>query len=294
MTTISQISATEHRIPRDRGSLRAREFAGEGPALVLLHGFPDNSHIYDELIPHLTSAGRRVIALDFLGFGNSDKPKGARYSFEQQLDDLKAVVNVLDLDMIVPVGHDAGGPAAVNFGLECPDRTAAVCLINAFYGEAPGLRVPEFIELFGNKNLKALSRHFLASPQQFAWLLNFQREQMQVGLNEAQRARYTEVLGPIIDSNFRQGAGDAFAQMTFKLHDEVTANTARYTELRRTEVPFVLIWGQSDPYLHVSVAKHMQAQMRGAIVHVLDAGHWPHIDEAASVAQLMLESLPQL
>jgi hypothetical protein len=48
---------TEHRVPRDRGSLYVRDFPGSGPAFVLLHGFPDNSHIYDDLIPHLTSAG---------------------------------------------------------------------------------------------------------------------------------------------------------------------------------------------------------------------------------------------
>lgn len=195
---------TEHRVQRDRGSLYVRDFPGGGPAFVALHGFPDNSRIYDDLIPHLATAGRRTIAVDFLGFGASDKPEGAHYSFEQQLGDLEAVVEVLGLDRIIPVGHDAGGPTAVNFALKHPKRTAAVCLMNAFYGEAPGLRVPEFIELFSNKGLKALTQHFLASPQQFAWLLGFQRDQMQAGLTEAQKARYTDFLGPIIDNNFRQ------------------------------------------------------------------------------------------
>jgi haloalkane dehalogenase len=141
-------SFTEHRVERDRGSLYVRDFPGSGPAFVVLHGFPDNSHIYDDLIPHLVAAGRRTIAIDFLGFGASDKPEGARYSFDQQLSDVEAVVGVLGLERIIPVGHDAGGPAAVNFALRHPERTASVCLMNAFYGDAPGLRVPEFIELF--------------------------------------------------------------------------------------------------------------------------------------------------
>ena len=83
---------TEHRIQRDGGSVSVRDFAGNGPAFVVLHGFPDNSHIYDDLIPHLVSAGRRTVAIDFLGFGASDKPAGALYSFAQQLGDLEAVV----------------------------------------------------------------------------------------------------------------------------------------------------------------------------------------------------------
>jgi len=284
---------TEHRVRRDHGSLYVRDFPGSGPAFAVLHGFPDNSHIYDDVIPHLVSAGRRIVAIDFLGFGASDKPADARYSFEQQLGDLEAVVEALALDKIIPVGHDAGGPAAVNFALRHPERSAAVCLMNAFYGEAPGLRVPEFIELFSNKNLKALTRHFLASPQQFAWLLGFQRDQMQADLTEAQKARYKDFLGPIIDNNFRQqpSAGPAFAQMTHQLNDEVAANTARLLEFRRSAVPLLLIWGKFDPYLHVSVADYMRSQARNAALHVLEAGHWPQIDASSEVARIMLASL---
>src|SRR6516225_181579 len=105
---------TEHRVPRDRGSLYVREFPGSGATFVLLHGFPDNSHIYDDIIPHLVSAGRKTVTIDFLGFGSSDKPEGAEYSFAQQLADVETVVNALKLERVVLVGHDAGGPAAVN------------------------------------------------------------------------------------------------------------------------------------------------------------------------------------
>jgi pimeloyl-ACP methyl ester carboxylesterase len=281
---------TEHRIARDRGSVYVRDFPGNGAAFVLLHGFPDNAHIYDDLIPHLVAAGRRVVALDFLGFGASDKPEGAQYSFVQQLGDLEAVVEALKLETIIPVGHDAGGPAAVNFALKHPSRTAAVCLMNAFYGDAPGLRVPEFIELFANKGLKALTRHFLASPQQFAWLLAFQRDQMQAGLTEAQKVHYTDFLGGIIDNNFRQqpSAAPAFAQMTYQLTDEVAANTARLIEFRNCAVPFLFIWGKTDPYLHVTAAEYMKSQARNATLHVVDAGHWPQIDQPIDVARVLL------
>lgn len=283
---------TEHRVPRDRGSLYVRDFAGSGPAFVVLHGFPDNSLIYDDLIPHLVSAGRRTVAVDFLGFGASDKPEGMHYSFEQQLGDLESVVEALKLDKIIPVGHDAGGPAAVNFALKHPDRVAAIVLMNAIYGDAPGLRVPELIELFSHKELKALHEHFLSSPQQFAWLLNFQREQLKTILRETQKTRYVEFLGPIIDNNFRQqpSAGPAFAQMTFQLTDELTANTARLVEFRRSDVPLLLIWGKADPYLNVTVAEYLRSQARNATLHALDAGHWPQIDAAAEVARIMLES----
>jgi haloalkane dehalogenase len=279
---------TEHRVPHAGGSLYVRDFPGIGPAFVVLHGFPDNSHIYDRLIPHLAAAGRRTVALDFLGFGASDKPEGALYSFEQQLGDLEAVVDALGLEKIIPVGHDAGGPAAVNFALRHPMRAAGICLMNAFYGESSSLRVPEFIELFGTKNMKHLTRHMLAT--QFAWLLDFQRTQWRAGMTEAQKTNYNEFIVPIVDKNFTQrpSAGSAFAQMTYQLFDEVAANTARLPDLRRSHLPLLLIWGKSDPYLHVGVAEHLKSQARNATIHALDAGHWPQIDEPADIARIML------
>jgi haloalkane dehalogenase len=80
---------TEHHVPTEQGSLYVRDYPGDGPAFVMMHGFPDNSHIYDRLIPHLVAGGRRTIVFDFLGFGGSDKPVGAAYSFAQQLGDLR-------------------------------------------------------------------------------------------------------------------------------------------------------------------------------------------------------------
>ena len=62
-----------------------------------MHGFPDNLHIYDDLVPHLVAAGRRVVTFDFLGFGQSEKPARRSYSFQQQLGDLEAVVDQLGL-----------------------------------------------------------------------------------------------------------------------------------------------------------------------------------------------------
>jgi pimeloyl-ACP methyl ester carboxylesterase len=290
MTTSPLPAFTEHRIRRERGSVYVRDFAGSGPAFVLLHGFPDNAHIYDDLIPHLVAAGRRIVAIDFLGFGASDKPEGAFYSFPQQIGDVEAVVEALKLDRVIPVGHDAGGPAAVNFALRHPDRTAAVVLMNVFYGAAPGQLVPELIELFSYKPLQLLAHHFLASPQQFAWLIEFQRQKLLGDAAAAGQPRYQDFLGPLIDQNFRQqpSAIPAFVQMTSQLNDEIGANTSRLVELRRSPVPFVLIWGRRDPYLHVSAAEFLRAQMRHSVLHALDAGHWPQIDAAVEAARIML------
>lgn len=283
-------SFTEHRVAREGGSLYVRDFSGAGTPYVLLHGFPDNAKIYDDLIPHLASAGRRVVTLDFLGFGSSDKPQSVQYSFEQQLADLEAVVSALELGKIISVAHDAGGPAAVNFSLRHPEQTDSVVLMNAFYGDAPGLRVPELIELFSRKELAALGLHFLKSPQEFAWLLNFQRDLLMHGLSESQAAHNREFLGAIIDDNFRQqpSSAPAFAQMTAQLHEQIAIDTGRLVGFRRSDVPLLLIWGDRDPYLHISAAEYLQRNARLARLFPVRAGHWPQIDAAAEVARIML------
>ena len=88
-------------------------------------------------------------------------------------------------------------------------------------------------------------------------------------MTETQKANYNEFIVPIVDRNFTQqpSAGPAFAQMTYQLYDEVAANTARRPELRRTNLPLLLIWGNAYTYLHFSVAEYLKSQARNATVH---------------------------
>src|SRR5471032_2743214 len=175
-------SFIEQQIQRQNGNIYVRDYSGKGPAFVLMHGFPDNLHIYDELVPYLTAAGHRVVTFDFLGFGQSDKPVNAGYSFQQQLGDLEAVVEKLQLNQIIPVAHDASGPAAINFTLKHPSRVAALYLLNTVYANTPGLIWPELIEVFASPSLRALAGAILQQPDKLEWLLGFQQTQFLAAL----------------------------------------------------------------------------------------------------------------
>jgi haloalkane dehalogenase len=283
---------SEHHIPRSEGSIYARDYAGSGPAFVLLHGFPDNLHIYDELVPYLVAAGRRVVVFDFLGYGASDKPTDAVYGFAQQLGDLEAVVEALHLEKIVPVGHDAGGPAAINFAIDHPQRAASLCILNTFYGAAPTLRLPELIELFATPGLKALTQAILESPEQFAWVLRFQQKKFLSTLPEAYRARFDTILAPIINNNFNfgnaAGSGPAFAQMTAQVFEEATRNTGRLSQLEALDIPVKIIWGGADLDLNTGVAEDLKSHLKHPALAVLPAGHWLQVDMPDAVAREML------
>jgi pimeloyl-ACP methyl ester carboxylesterase len=286
----SKASFVEHHVPRGQGRVYARDYKGAGPAFVLMHGFPDNLHIWNDLIPYLVASGRRVVAFDFLGFGASDKPSGATYSFKQQLGDLEMVVQVLGLGKIVPVAHDASGPAAINFSIEHPDHVDSVCILNSAYADAPTVQWPEMIELFATKSLNALSDAMARSPEQFGWLLKWQKQQFQKALTDAQRAHYEAFLYPLIADNFirQPSSGPAFAQMTAQFFEELARNIKRLPELEALEIPFKLIWGETDPYLTVGLAEEIRSHLKQSSLHVVRAGHWLQLDEPEQVAKAML------
>src|SRR5258707_14912319 len=163
------IRFSEHRVPRGEGRVYARDYAGSGPAFVLMHGFPDNLRIWDDVIPYLVASGRRVVTFDFLGFGASDKPAGAAYSFKQQLGDLEAIVERLGLGKIVPVAHDSSGFASINYALAHPEGVDSVIMLDSAYAEDSTFLWPEMVMLFATQSLYALAKAVDHSPEQLGW-----------------------------------------------------------------------------------------------------------------------------
>jgi pimeloyl-ACP methyl ester carboxylesterase len=255
-----------------------------------MHGFPDNLHIWDDLIPYLVAGGRRVVTFDFLGFGASDKLPGATYSFEQQLGDLEAVVERLDLGKIVPVAHDSSGIASINYALAHPTGVELVIMLNSAYAEDPAVLWPEMITLFAAKSLHALAMAIAQSPEQFGWLLTWQRQKFRDALPDAQKPHFDAFLGPLISENFiaQPSSGPAFVQMAGQFFDAHAQNGKRLPELKTLDVPVKLIWGQFDPYITVAVAERRKSQLKHPSLTLVPAGHWLQVDEPEQVAKAML------
>ncbi|MFN2465144.1 MAG: alpha/beta fold hydrolase [Candidatus Dormibacteria bacterium] len=104
--------------------------AGVGPAVLLLHGFPDSCHLWRHQLPALVAAGFRVVAPDLRGFGESDKPQEVEaYAMGEILDDLRAILRTLGIPKVHVVGHDFGAAVAWMFTVVAPgkvDRLVAV------------------------------------------------------------------------------------------------------------------------------------------------------------------------
>jgi haloalkane dehalogenase len=293
-------SFTDHSVPRGEHRIYAREYPGEDPPFVLMHGFPDNTRLYDRLVPELV--GRRVIVFDFLGWGQSDKPRDHPYTFSNQAEDLDAVVNYFDVRQVSLVAHDAAGPAAVNWALDHPDRTAALTLMNAFYAPTPTTRPPALIALFIlarfggpvlgvelTANLASLSEEVMRQPETFRRLFTWQERQFFTRRSDADH------FVPLFYRQF-SGRNNSRAPLLSLTGDSIAAvgaNAARLPELASFPRPIRLIWGDKDPDVNTDTARTLHDAVPASELFVLpEAHHNLQIDEPKRVAELLLAIPP--
>ena len=278
---------TSQTLPVSRGphELYAEMMPGRGVPVILMHGFPDSTHLYDRLVPHLV--GRRpVVRFDFLGWGRSDKPRGYPYTAANQVGDLAAVISAFDQrsrgSEVVLVAHDASGPPAIDWALANPDRISKLVLLNTYYHWTPALRRPPAIALYSTPIIRvaarALARRRPAFDQRlYAW---------QVG-RFIQDPAVRELLVPQLYEQFLP-ARPAFWRLNDDLLATVLARRRRIPALRRFARPVRIIFGARDRYLNPRVARNFAALFPHSELHLLDgAGHFVQVDLPDTVADLI-------
>ncbi len=278
----------EHLVSHQGFNIYVRHYAGTGPTFVLMHGFPDNLHIYDRLIPALR--GHQVITFDFLGWGASDKPVDHAYTSQQQEVELHAVLTALQIEQVVPVAHDASGPVAINWALDHPERVSALVLLNTYYGYTPTLRFPEWVSLFADPAYAALARAITKDLTVAEWLFRWQGRQFTHGSAGVPEG-FLQMIWPQFAAT--PGTFPAVLGLTSNLHATLQTNTQRMPDLKRFERPVRIIFGAEDPYLNTGVAQSLHEALPTSNLLLLpEKGHWPQLDGASAVAQALL-SLPE-
>ena len=114
--------------------------AGEGPLVLLLHGFPELWYSWRHQLPALAEAGYHAVAPDMRGYGQSDAPEPIEaYTMKEHVADAVGVLDALGEETAVVVGHDWGAPMAWNCALLQPKRFRAVAALSVpFLPRAPG------------------------------------------------------------------------------------------------------------------------------------------------------------
>ena len=253
-----------------------------------MHGFPDNVHLYNRLLPWL-SPSRRVVTFDFLGWGASEKPAGYPYTAANQVGDVDAVIEHPKLKQVVLVAHDASGPPAIDWALEHADRVAALVLLNTYYGTMPTLRPPEAIWLLSTPLVRNVARVVSKSFHNFLFRRLYW---WQVGRFMRDAAAREEFV-PLLYQQFAvtPSTQPAFFRLNQDLPSTVRDRTKMIPQMNAFRRPVRIIFGASDPYLNVGVAKRFH-ELFPTSEHFLVPGahHYVQIDEPEQVAHLILST----
>ena len=117
----------------DHVSLRIR-CSGDGPAVLLLHGYPQTHVCWHEVAPRLAAAGFRVVASDLRGYGDSGKPPPdaahLTYSKRAMAGDQIELMRILGHERFAVAGHDRGGRVGHRMARDFPDRVAALAVLD--------------------------------------------------------------------------------------------------------------------------------------------------------------------
>lgn len=146
---MSEPATAVRRIDTRSGGFEVAE-AGEGPAVLLLHGWPELALSWRHQIAALAGAGYRAIAPNQRGYGGSHSPaEVAAYSIFDLVGDAVALLDALGLERAAVVGHDWGAQVAWSCALMRPDRFPAVCGLSVPYAPRGEASLPESLRRRG-------------------------------------------------------------------------------------------------------------------------------------------------
>lgn len=242
---------------------------GQGPTALLVHGTPTWSFEWRHVIAALRTRAR-VVAFDHLGFGLSERPPGAGYRPEDHAARFRRIVDALcPRGPLTLVLHDFGGPIALDWALDHPERLAHLVVTNTWMwplADDPGMGWKA--RLAGGRLMRWLYRRFNASqtmimPSAYA---------KKARLTSAIHRQYLEVF-PDPDSRERV----LFALATSLLGSSIFYASLWARRSRLAGVDVRVVWGTKDTAFPPRMLERWaEACPQALVTRLSDAGHWPH------------------
>ena len=264
--------------------------AGEGPLVLLLHGFPQFWYQWRHQIPALVEAGFRVVAPDMRGYNFSDKPPGVRaYRVELLARDVERLILACGERTAVVVGHDWGAIVAWIAAMRHPRRVGRLAILNVPH---PARLLDGLLSL--GQLLRSSYMFFFQIPRlpekviragDFAILRSvLHRDPVRAGAFTA------EDIERYVGAMARPGALTA----TLNYYRALLRNPGKTrTLLERIEAPVLVIWGERDRFLSRRLAEPSPFWVPN-LLHVErlpDASHWVAEDRPLEVNTLLLDFL---
>ena len=229
---------------------------GEGPIILFLHGWQDNSRTFDPLIPFLPNF--RVIRMDLPGFGNSETPN-ASWDLNGYVDLVKTFVKKLNLNINALIGHSFGGRIVIK-GLATKNIKAEKAVLIGSAGVSKTNIAKNFLLRLTAKIGKILT---LLPP------LIFWRQKIK-------QKFYNQIGSDYLNAGALR---DIFLNT---IREDLTVAAKKIT------VPTLLIWGDCDAQTPVNDGKKLNRLINDSRLEIItNAGHFPHRDNPQLIAELI-------
>ena len=228
--------------------------AGSGAPVILIHGLADNVAIWDPVIPAL-AARFRVIALDQIGFGRSDKPL-LNYRVSTLVDFLDVFLTELKIERASLVGNSLGGWVAAAYALAHPERVERLVL-----SDAAG-----YAALTKTMDSRALRALRVASRDDIRYLgpLAFHDKRFYQDVDTAFKERVT--------------AGDSYT-VAQVLDSMIRGDDALDNKLQTLKQPTLVLWGREDKLIPLSFGEQFHREIVNSRLRIIDnCGHMPQLE----------------
>ncbi|RSS44529.1 alpha/beta fold hydrolase [Streptomyces sp. WAC08241] len=262
------------------------EVSGEGPVVLLVHGFPDSHHLWRHQVPALTSAGFRCVAPTLRGFGASDRPEGGPEAYHpaKHVGDLLELLARLDVDRFHLVGHDWGSGVAQGLAHAVTDRVRSLSLLSVGHLTAnleAGWEQRQrswYMLLF---QLAGVAEDWLARDD-FAQL----REML------AEHPDAESVIEPLRAPGALTAALNVYRA---GLPPEVLFGADRSAPPLPEAVPVMGVWSTGDRFLTERSMSRTGEHVAGSwrYERVEEAGHWLQLDRPEKINELLLSFLKE-
>ena len=261
--------------------------AGEGPLVILLHGFPEFWFSWRFQIPALAAAGFRVVAPDMRGYNLSSRPaKVAAYDTDMLAADVRGLIRELGAERALLAGHDWGGAVAWITAMNHPEVVERLAVLNVPHPRRmlQGLRTPR--QLAKSWYIIAFQVPWL--PERAARLRRWWG--FRVVFEEARPGAFTpQDIERYMEAWSKPGAARGMINLYRSALRQTPGRAG--ARIRPVETPTLVIWGESDRHLGAELAEPEAADVPNlqGVVRLPEASHWVHQDEPERVSKLLVE-----
>ncbi|HRY44129.1 MAG TPA: alpha/beta hydrolase [Thermoanaerobaculia bacterium] len=253
--------------------------AGEGPLILLLHGFPEHWLAWRRQLPALAAAGFRAVAPDLRGYNLSEKPKGvSSYRMEKLAGDVASLVRHLGYETTLLVGHDWGGAIAWCVPALHPGLVERLAILNAPHPIVMKRKLATIAQARRSSYMLFFQLPWLPERSLTRHRASFIR--MMLRRDPATPAAFTpEEIEAYREAFLRPGAATA----AVNYYRAAFRPGTRVPGLRRSleKVPALVLWGEGDRYLGPELLDGLDDLVPDLrLVRIPNASHWLPADAA--------------